>query len=284
MLNTPLTIEAIGGGTITVNNWPVDAEGKPIGMKYSINGGEKIIIDDTDEYGGTCAISVREGDKVAFYGEGTKITCYGRHSDYGYGYRTTFIQCSEYFNGKVYGNIMSLVDEDNFATATTLPSEYTFSSLFNSTGAGNPNLNLMDASGLVLPATTLTKGCYSNMFIKSGLNVGPKLPATTLAESCYEHMFDNCYYLKTAPELPAKTLVKGCYSSMFNACYKLRTVTCLATDISAEGCIDYWLGGYAGRTDDTYMYGEGPVILYVDPSMTSADWQNGNFEVTAISQ
>jgi hypothetical protein len=122
------------------------------------------------------------------------------------------------------------------------------------------------------------------MFIKSGLNVGPKLPATTLAESCYEHMFDNCYYLKTAPELPAKTLVKGCYSSMFNACYKLRTVTCLATDISAEGCINYWLGGYAGRTDDTYIYGEGPVILYVDPSMTSADWQNENFEVTAISQ
>jgi hypothetical protein len=117
-------------------------------------------------------------------------------------------------------------------------------------------------------------------------NIGtaPKLPATTLAEYCYQAMFYNCQYLKTAPELPAKTLVEGCYNSMFTYCYCLGSVTCLATDISAEGCINYWLGGYAGRTDDPNIYGEGPVILYVDPSMTSADWQNENFEVTAISQ
>lgn len=49
----------------------------------------------------------------------------------------------------VYGNVMSMLDEEHFPTATTIPSGGSLVSLFDG------NTNLIDASNLVLPATTL---------------------------------------------------------------------------------------------------------------------------------
>ena len=106
---------------------------------------------------------------------------------------------------------MSLVDETGFATATSLERE-AFYGLFKS------STSLTDASGLLLPATTL-------------------------AEYCYQEMFSQCTSLTKAPVLPATTLVEYCYSNMFYRCTSLRSVTCLATDISAYGCTRYWLSG-----------------------------------------
>lgn len=109
-------------------------------MKYSVNGGNKTPV--------TGAITVSAGDKVSFYGNGTSIA----------NYNGTKIQgCSAQV--KAYGNIMSLVDEENFATATALPNqEYVFYGFFQQ------NSNLIDASGLLLPATTLASSCYTSMF------------------------------------------------------------------------------------------------------------------------
>ena len=258
-LATPLTIEAlVDNSSITVSN-------PKSGMKYSTDGG----ITKTPVSGDAITLE-KAGDKVQFYG--TAAT-YGE-------YPWTTIDGSGSL--KVYGNIMSLVDENNFATNTTLTAYCTFSSLFNG------NTSLTDASGLLLPATTLTESCYECMFIGctslvagpnlpattlqlfcyasmfngcTSLVAGPNLPATTLKEYCYDSMFSGCRSLVVGPTLPATTLTEGCYNYMFSHCESLTSLTCLATNISASGCISNWLDGVT--TTGT---------LYVDESMKEKIW------------
>ena len=244
----PLTMQALTAGTIEVDT-------PRSGMQYSLNGGEKTEMTETT------TIDVKAGDKVQLYGKGTSITSYCKSSSGDY---TSIAGGTAQV--KVYGNIMSLVDETAYATNTTLTAEDTFRSLFKW------NIHLTDASGLLLPAPTLTKRCYAEMFYKcTSLTTAPVLPAETLADYCYASMFEGCtsltaapalpamtltnycYYkmfsgctsLTTAPTLPAKTLLSECYYSMFNGCTKLRAVTCLATNISASNCTSYWVYGVA---------------------------------------
>lgn len=134
------------------------------------------------------------------------------------------------------GNIMSLIYGDNFVNQTTL-SDYHLRTLFSGC------TTLVDASNLILPATTIGTSCYYNMFYNcSSLTNGPSiLPATTLANTCYTSMFQNCTSLSVAPELPATTLTRYCYTSMFLGCSSLNYVKCLATDISVTGCTNNWL-------------------------------------------
>jgi hypothetical protein len=161
---------------------------------------------------------------------------------------------------------MSLLYGDNFSGQTTLTDNYLFLGLFyNSTG-------LTSAENLIMPATTLTEGCYQGMFGGcTSLTTAPALPATTLANSCYSQMFYGCtsltsapvlpattlvsycyewmFYgctsLTTAPELPATTLAYGCYRVMFNGCTSLNYIKCLATDISASSCTVNWVNNVA---------------------------------------
>ena len=202
-LAVPLTIEAITAGTIMVNS-PKE------GMQYSLNGGAKAAV--------TTTIDVAAGDKVQFYGNGTSITSYNGTQIKG---GTAKV--------KVYGNIMSLVDEEGFATAA-LTATSAFTGLF--TG----NTTLTDASGLLLPATTLTSYCYSEMFKGcTALTAAPALPATKLGDGCYHMMFQNCSALTAAPELPATTLTGGCYNRMFAGCTNLTS----APELKAEKLLGY---------------------------------------------
>ena len=195
-LTTPLTIEAITAGTITVTS-------PKAGMQYSLNGGDKTAVT-------AAAIVVAVGDKVAFYGNGTNITNYDGTKIGGNG---------DGFKCKVYGNIMSLVYETGFATNITLPATYTFYELFKG------NEKLTDASGLLLPAMTLKTSCYDCMFMGcSSLTTAPaELPAETLADCCYYNMFGDCSQLTETPKLPATTLVISCYRYMFYNCTSLTT-------------------------------------------------------------
>ena len=241
-LEIPLTMQALTDGTIVVNN----PQG---GMQYSLNGGDKTMMSSTT------TINVSAGDKVQLYGIGTSITLYSGTKIAG---GTAQV--------KVYGNIMSLVDETGYASKTTLTGSNNFPALFDG------NANLTDASGLLLPATTMKYCCYNSMFVNcTSLTAAPELPATTLAEKCYGYMFYGCTSLTTAPELPATTLAEGCYQYMFSGCTGLTTapelpatklanycyyemfsgcssltaITCLATDISASFCTTRWLKGIA---------------------------------------
>ena len=187
MLATPLTIEALTAGNVKVQS-PKN------GMKYKKNNEDTVVLGTS-----TTTINVAAGDKVAFYGDGTTITTY----------QGTYITGGT-AEVKVYGNIMSLVDEENFATAITLTGTSNFRQLFYE------NYKLKDASGLLLPATTLTERCYEQMFTSDTiLTAAPALPATTLAPYCYQSMFNFCYALTTAPALPATTMESNCYNQMF---------------------------------------------------------------------
>ena len=96
------------------------------------------------------AITFNNGEKICF--RGTWST-----QDTGSSYRTQF-SCS----GKcyIYGNIMSLLDTNNYATMTELPYASTFMNLF----MGNTTIYHAEGKDLVLPATKLRKNSYANMF------------------------------------------------------------------------------------------------------------------------
>ena len=176
------------------------------------------------------------------------------------------ISCNVPFN--VEGNIMSLFYGDDFINHTTMVANKVPNKCFAYS-------KVVDASHLILPATTLTGGfyidmfrsctgltqapqlpattlgvsCYQNMFYGcTSLTTAPSiLPATTLAKGCYQAMFQSCTSLTTAPELPAKTLETRCYLSMFNGCTNLNSITMLATDISATSPLTNWVSGVAAN-------------------------------------
>ena len=107
------------------------------------------------------------------------------------------------------GNVNSLLEEDE-TVARTMSLE----------GREMCYVNLFSGTALTtapeLPATTLAKFCYANMFNGcTSLTQAPELPATTLADFCYYLMFSGCTSLTQAPELPADSLVESCYAFMF---------------------------------------------------------------------
>ena len=214
MLTTPLTLEAKTAGTIHIK--------KPtVGMKYKKNDEGKVTISTTDDID----INVSAGDKVQFFGNGTDITSYSDDS------HTTDI-----YDGTaecyIYGNIMSLVNESGFASATSV-SANAFRNLF----ADNRKLYNHPTKRLVLPATTLAENCYRNMFTTCrGLTVAPALPATTLADHCYAGMFYDCRNLNVAPALPATTLASYCYSDMFQDCTSLTVAPALPATMLKNLC------------------------------------------------
>jgi hypothetical protein len=219
---TPLTMMMMAPeGTICVIN-------PPEGMQYEKNNEGKSPITCDRENEPFC-IEVNHDDEVRFYGNGTSITDYSN----------THIVSTNHT--ELHGNIMSLVDEYNFATATSME-RASFAGLFSGDGFPGGTF-IINASGLLLPATTLSENCYSGMFAGcSELTDTPvELPALTLAPGCYSNMFEGCDKLSDAPHLPAPELVDRCYASMFYQCGTLQNVTCLATTINGTDCTTDWL-------------------------------------------
>ena len=215
----PLTFNIISGGTI---NWAASDSSVTKTIEYKLNNGNWVsIISNTGASAPT--ITVNTGDKIQFRGSNTS------YGEYASSYSTFGNSTAEF---KVEGNIMSLIDKNNFATATTLESNYAFNGLFNGC------TRLTSAENLILPATTLADGCYYNMFAGcSSLTTAPKeLPADTLTTNCYAQMFWNCTSLTKVPKLPATTLATYCYSSMFAGCKSLTTVPELPATTLATNC------------------------------------------------
>ena len=215
----PLTFNIISGGTIV---WATSDSSVTKTIEYKLNNGNWVsIISNTGASAPT--ITVNTGDKIQFRGSNTS------YGEYASSYSTFGNSTAEF---KVEGNIMSLIDKNNFATATALESNYTFNGLFNGC------TRLTSAENLILPATTLADGCYYNMFAGcSSLTTAPKeLPADTLTTNCYAQMFWNCTSLTKVPKLPATTLATYCYSSMFAGCKSLTTVPELPATTLATNC------------------------------------------------
>ena len=143
----------------------------------------------------------------------------------------------------VEGNIMSLLYGDDFEGKTSLEGRvYTFFRLFG-------NTSVVDASSLVLPATTLGQDCYTGMFNNcTSLTVAPELPATVMTRRCYVGMFQGCTSLTTAPELPSTTLADQCYSYMFYGCTSLTVAPELPATVMTRRC---YVGMFQGCTSLT---------------------------------
>ncbi len=210
---TPMTLEAVEAGTITINN--------PGGLtiKFSKNGAAK------EEFNTTKEIEVTKGDKVQFYGN-------NNYYSKGFAFYTT-IQCTA--DTYVYGNFMSLIKENGFDKETKLTDEFTFFYLFY----GNTKIKNHPKKNIVLPATELTYHCYQWLFKGcTGLTRVPELPATKLAKACYSNMFQDCTGLTKAPELPATKIESECYYGMFQGCTGLTEAPELPATELARYCYD----------------------------------------------
>lgn len=140
----------------------------------------------------------------------------------------------------VSGNILSLLNEK---TDKAKMDKLAFLRLFSS------DVELMDASGLILPSTGLSDRCFCAMFWGcSGLIKGPELPAVQLETGCYMGMFGCCSKLQTAPELPATSLATGCYYDMFVSCNALQVTPELPADNLADLCYSEMFWGCYGLT------------------------------------
>lgn len=206
--------------TLTNNTTPV--------LYYSLNKSNWV------EFKENGVVEMKKGDKVRLKGNLLPLQGYGIGQ---------FIAMKKY---NVKGNSMSLILGDEFKSLTDLGEnivldtkyQYLFTNLFYS------STTLVDASNLILPATTLSVSCYYNMFRNcTSLVSAPELPATTLSLGCYESMFQGCTSLVSAPSiLPATTLgttlspASSCYQSMFEGCTSLTKAPVLPATKLTSGC------------------------------------------------
>lgn len=199
--------------------------------------------------------SVNNGDKVMFKASGLSVD-----KERGIG------KIVPSASATVEGNIMSLCYGDDFSGQTKIPNNYQFRKLFSGV------TTITSAENMELPATTLKKQCYSQMFQRctnlvtapsvigtSETNFGiyegyccsdmfntctslvnaPQLPAINMGGECYWYMFQNCTSLTTAPELPGTVAT---YSGMFCGCSSLNYIKVLA---GAWGSNTDWVKGVA---------------------------------------
>ena len=248
----PLTFQAVEAGTITVK---LDEGANLDSIQYRLNGGAWTNV------AWNTPIALSTDDVIRF--RGNNGTCCDYVSIEGIWQPAGFhFECSN--PCYVYGNMMSLIDQDNFATNTILTETHAFYRLFkrgdfesNTTILNHPSLDIVlpattltakcylglfaNCQGItrapVLPATTMQEDCYFEMFREcASLATAPVLPATTLEDYCYNSMFAECTSLTAAPELPATELKRYCYSDMFNSCTSLTTAPALPATTLAQSC------------------------------------------------
>ena len=226
------TVEFISGGSI---NFAAPSSADSLTMYYSRNYGEWTNI--TSSLGSVVLLYGNAGDRIRFKGTDYFRTI-SNVSNKGIIYNSSQDSSTKV---RIYGNIMSTVYGDNFADKTTVSSN-----MFRGCFWG---LNVVDASELILPATTLAEDCYSWMFLNCRyLTKAPELPATALANGCYSYMFSNCESLVQVPVLPATTLAERCYLSMFDWCSSLTTAPALPATTIAYDCYAYMFRGCTSLT------------------------------------
>lgn len=206
-----LAIEALEDGlTFTLTNSDVS---------YSIDGKSWTLLP-----AGTKSLSINTNEKI--YVKANGLT---PNSSVGIGRFSISKKC------RLSGTPMSLIHGDDADKYTDLTGyDYAFYRLFRECHT----IQEIDAD--FLPATSLSIGCYYEMFYScTGLISAPLiLPSTTLSESCYRSMFDRCSSLvDSVKDLPALELKDHCYRSMYYSCTS-NTITpeIKATKLANSSC------------------------------------------------
>ena len=239
-----LTVEAIDGPTKVTFNKATNN-----GIQYSLDGY------DWKNY--TSAVMLTNpGDKIYFRGKGTNYQQTGNS-----GILTA--DKASY----VYGDLMFLMCDEKYKAKKEITADFAFQRAFYKASW----LQLHSEKKLKLSATTLSTGCYfemfrgctgitslenlempgsgvslvnrcfDSMFLEcSGITAIPQgfLPWTQLAFACYRKMFEGCSKLATIPSdlLPALTLAKACYLRMFFGCSSLTVAPDLLATTPAPAC------------------------------------------------
>lgn len=200
----PFTVRAVDGGASVWLGKINPDNGKTIyiDIKYSINGGEWVNTTSKN------TIKLNRNDRVSIIATDADF-CTIRGDKRWEG--TQEIRALS----DISGNIMSLIYGDDFIGKTV----WTQRSRFNASDGFFSHSEIRNAKNLILPATTLSKNAYKNMF-------------------------SHCLGLVSAPELPASRLVKGCYVGMFYMCEALNYIKCYATGVESntliEDCLEGW--------------------------------------------
>lgn len=239
-----LTVEAIDKTTKVTFNKATNN-----GIQYSLDGY------DWKNY--TSAVTLANaGDKIYFRGKGTNYQQTGNS-----GILTA--DKASY----VYGDLMFLMCDEKYKAKKEITADFAFQRAFYKASW----LQLHSEKKLKLSATTLSTGCYfemfrgctgitslenlempgsgvslvnrcfDSMFLEcSGITAIPQgfLPWTQLAFACYRKMFEGCSKLATIPSdlLPALTLAKACYLRMFFGCSSLTVAPDLLATTPAPAC------------------------------------------------
>lgn len=179
-------IEALTSGTFSLLIFVWEAGlSTDINLYYSKNNSNWTLFNQDS------GISVNSGDKIAFKADVI--------NDYNNGLFNNFSNgsISIYINEEIttidyncYGNIMSLLNGDNFKKNSEFPKTDNIDcfEIFNSCFY---DTNIIDASNLILPSKVLPIGCYINMFwycLK--LQKLPTIYPSILSECCYKSMFE----------------------------------------------------------------------------------------------
>lgn len=209
---TPLTIEPRDATTkITIPN------SNKLTYIWSIDGGDKQSSSEDP-----VVINAEKGQKVALYHDGAVSLGFDA------------ILGGIYFSkpSYVYGNVMSLASETDYASLRTCVPDQ-FKGLFS----WNEKLLSHPSEPLLLPATTLAESCYESMFeFCTSMTRAPVLPAIVMAPRCYYDMFFACSALQEAPALPSTELAEDCYLGMFLGCESLTQAPVLPATELAPGC------------------------------------------------
>lgn len=234
-----LTFKITSGGNINwraSSNCPSDFKRT---IEYSKNGGTWISISPNN------TISVVAGDNVRFRGDnpsygGSDVPYPERSEDYGLIYYNSFEGSTCGF--EVYGNIMSLIDKDNFRTLVHFTETLVFYRLFYNCS------KLTSAENLLFPATRLTDECYSHVFMNcTGMTGVPSFESTRLGKWCYDGAFENTGIVDASGiVLKARIMNEGCYQGMFCKNPRLRVLPVIKAKKLAYRCFYYMFGNCTG--------------------------------------
>ncbi len=219
----PLTFKVLSNGVI---KFTASNEEYTRTLQYNKNNTEWVSI--TSSLNGT-EISVEPGDEVAFKGDNTNGLSYwnGLSGNENLEYFNTFRNTTCIFH--LYGNIMSLINSQDYVNATLSDTVEQFAQLFCQVKG------LRSAKNLILPNITQPYLYYST-FERSGITEAPYLPATTLAIGSYCQMFLVCNQLHSVqPILQAETVPKNGYNNMFAETAITKGPEIMATSVGDNG-------------------------------------------------
>lgn len=171
----PFTLDVISGGTLNIE---LKGSTTPSLFINKNNTGWQEVITTTNKFyaltAATGDIIQLKGNNDRFVGDYTNNPAFKKP-------RNSTIQT------KIYGNIMSLLEGDNYTTATTLTTNKSFYMLLSDSFA-------VDVKKLILPATTLSDSCYHSMFAyNTQITESPIITGgETLGFECTNLMFFGC--------------------------------------------------------------------------------------------